>query len=219
VPPNSDGAWDALGTQGVSLSRARYATRLGEHILDTIDLIQAGWDPASGDFAGTIAGAGEVGSPFESQEDGLNAVFDALFYLELYTKDRKLAWPLGLKDCGLDDCTGMIETPGAGGSHTWVGENLTGFKALYTGNDGTGMSDLMVAIGETDIHLSLSEALDAAEVRAQAMDAPLEQALADSPDEVQALHDAVKAVTDVLKGDLATMLMLQLPSEAAGDHD
>jgi len=219
VPPNSDDAFNDLGEDGVSLNRARYATALGKHIISTIDAIHTGWDTAGNDFAGVLERAGEPGNPFSSQEDGLNAIFDALFYLELRTKDRKLAWPLGLADCGLDDCTGMIETPLAGSSHTWVAENLQGFSALYTGNDGTGLGELMIVVGQTDIHLDIMDALEAARTTAAALDMPLDQALQDHPEELQGLHDDVKAVTDVLKNDLATLLMLQIPTEAAGDND
>ncbi len=216
VPPNSDDSFEALGADGVDLYRARYATRLGQHILENIDAIESGWTEG---FATDLAQAGASGSSFASQEEGLNAIFDALFYLELHTKDRKLAWPLGLTGCGLDDCTGLGETPQAGRSHTWVAANLAGFRALYTGGEGGGMDDLMVAVGQTQIHLDILDALDAAEARAQAMDLPLEEALAVDPDGLQELHDKVKAVTDVLKNDLATLMMLEIPSEAAGDND
>ena len=36
---------------------------------------------------------------------------------------------------------------------------------------------------------------------------------------IEALYEAVKAVTDLLKGDLAVVLSLVIPSEAAGDND
>jgi len=217
VPPNSDDAWETLGETGVALNKARYASVLGTQILSQLDAIEAGW--TQGGFAADLAGAGSPESPFPTQEDGLNAIFDALFYLELATKDRKLAWPLGLKDCGLDDCTGMIESPLSGESYQHIARNLTGFEALYTGGEGAGLSDLMIAIGQTQIHLDLTEALSSAQTQATELELPLDEAITDDPDAVQALHDGVKAVTDVLKNDLATMLMLQVPSEAAGDND
>lgn len=217
VPPNSDGAWEALGERGVALNKARYASVLGAQILSHLNTIDTGW--TQNGFAADLASAGTQGSPFPTEEDGLNAIFDALFYLELRTKDRKLAWPLGLKDCGLDDCTGMIESPLSGESHQHIAENLAGFEALYTGGEGAGLSDLMIAIGQTQIHLDLTEALSSSQTQATALGLPLDEALTDDPEQVQALHDGVKAVTDVLKNDLATMLMLQVPSEAAGDND
>ena len=77
----------------------------------------------------------------------------------------------------------------------------------------------MIAVGQTDIHLDVLDSLDKAKATAQALQMPLNQALVDDPEGLQALHDDVKAVTDVLKGDLATLLMLQVPTEAAGDND
>ena len=219
VPPNSDGAFDALGTAGVAENRALYASAVGTHILGTIDTIYDTWDPDGGNFAGTMASAGEPDNPFISQELALNAIFDALFYLELRTKDRKLAWPLGIKDCGLEDCTGMIEAPMAGGSDKWVAENLAGFEALYSGNDGIGLGDLLVEVGHAETHLNIMDALEVAKDTANGLEMSLDVAIEDDPEGLQDLHDDVKAVTDVLKNDLATLLMLQVPTEAAGDND
>jgi hypothetical protein len=77
----------------------------------------------------------------------------------------------------------------------------------------------MIAVGQTQIHLDLTDALAAAQAQSEALQVPLDQALSESPAQLQALHDGVKAVTDVLKNDLSTMLMLQIPTEASGDND
>ena len=107
----------------------------------------------------------------------------------------------------------------AGSSDQWIAENLAGFEALYTGNDGVGMGDLMIALGQTDTHLEIIDSLAIAQSTADAFNMPLDEAIDEDPDGLQALHDDVKAVTDALKNDLATLLMLQIPTEAAGDND
>ena len=48
---------------------------------------------------------------------------------------------------------------------------------------------------------------------------PLQDAIVEQPADVEALHAAVKRVADALKGDIATVLTLQIPAEAAGDND
>jgi uncharacterized protein len=212
VAMNDDGTWDALGEDGVRQLRADYAVFLSQQVLADIDDLVAAWGSFESDLAN---GAGVFGSP----DEALNAVYDGLFYLELQTKDRKLAAPLGLKDCGEDDCLTLVETRLAGGSQDWVAVNLTAFRRLYLGGDGQGLDDLLRLRGHDDVADDMLAALDAADSAADALVVPIDEAAAGDDTDAVALHSAVAGVTDLLKGDLATLLFLQIPSEAAGDAD
>ena len=57
------------------------------------------------------------------------------------------------------------------------------------------------------------------EAAALAVGGPLDVAVVDDMDAVLALHAEVKDVTDLLKGELTTVLALQIPVEASGDND
>lgn len=216
VDINADGTWAALGDAGVALNRAEYAVALSTHAATTVQTLATAWSPTGGDFGAQLATAGESGSVYESSQTGLNAVFNALFYLETSTKDRKLGYATGQSDCTGDTCIEGIESPIAGGSHVWVGVNFAAFRTLYMGGEGTGLDDLLVSIGEESIHTDMIAALDTADAAAAAVTVPFDQA---DPALVEALYDANKSVTDLLKGDLATVLALQVPAEAAGDSD
>ena len=63
--------------------------------------------------------------------------------------------------------------------------------------------------------MATDQALD----RVQGLEDPLSVLVQESPEDVQALHDDVKAIADLLKGDLATVMVLEIPAEAAGDND
>ena len=52
-----------------------------------------------------------------------------------------------------------------------------------------------------------------------AVEGSFADALAADPSSLDASHEAVRKITDALKGDFATVLMLTIPSEAAGDAD
>ena len=54
---------------------------------------------------------------------------------------------------------------------------------------------------------------------AENLEMSIDEAIQTDPDAVLAIHTALKEVTDILKGDLATVLSLQIPTEAAGDND
>ena len=131
------------------------------------------------------------------------------------TKDR--SWDgLGITECGEDSCVDQIETLLAGGSQTWLTSNLSGFRALFTGGEGTGMDDLLAAVGREDLAREVIVALDDADAAVADLDAPLDTVDAAK---LTAAHTAVKTVADLLKSDVATVLTLQVPSEAAGDND
>jgi predicted lipoprotein len=208
--------WEDLGEDGVAKARADYAVLVSNHVVDDINRIETDWENS---FNADISSAGQEGSSFNSELAGVNAVFDALFYLETQVKDKKLGWPLGLSDCGVDDCATKIETPIAGGSHLWIAANLRGFRSLYTGGESLGLYDLLVAVGEQSLADEVLTSLDAADQALADLTDPLDEALVSDPDALVAAHTAVKNITDLLKSDIAAVLTLQVPQEAAGDND
>lgn len=218
VDINASGSWAALGVDGVQARRADYASALSLHVQEVLELLAERWEPSGGDFAGKLANAG-VSGPYETQERGINAIFDGLFYLETRTKDRKLGGPLGRWNCGAQSCLSEVESRLSGTSHLWIASNLRGFQALFTGGAGTGMEDLMRALGHEavadQVLAELAEALAAAE----ALEIPIDEAVERGEPAAVTLYDELKDVTDLLKGDLATLLALQIPAEAAGDND
>ncbi len=219
VDINADGSWNALGPEGVQQARAAYAAVLASETARVAEELRLAWSPDGGDFGGQLAAAGTDASPYESAEEGLDALSDALFYLETQTKDRKLGYAIGEGDCEGDTCVEQIESPLAGRSHTWIAVNLSAFRILWLGGDGAGFDDLLRATGQEDLADRMLAALDGADAAAAAVTVPLDAAVAADPAQVEALYVAVKVVTDLLRGDVATALFLEIPSEAAGDND
>jgi predicted lipoprotein len=216
VDINTSGSWAALGEDGVQQNRADYAVAVATHYAETVATIAAAWDPEQGDFAGTFAAAS---SPYEGQTQALNAVFDALYYLETRTTDRKLGGPLGLRDCGQDDCLPFVETRTAGGSNVWIAQNLVGFRSLFTAGEGTGMEDLLRSLGHDAVADDMLGRLDRADAAAAALTIPVDEAATTDPTAALALHAALIEVTDLLETDVATILAMQIPAEADGDND
>ena len=213
---NRDGTWRSLGADGIAQARADFGQALVDEVESDLLRIRDAWE---GGFADQLATAGQGSEAFDSSVKGVNAIYNALFYMETFGKDRKLGWPLGLRSCGQEDCSEEVESLMAGHSHEWFVANLDGFRALYTGGEGLGMYDLLVSIEEEDLADAVLEKLDAADEAAAALSAGLNQTLDSNPDDLDALHTAVKGVTDLVKVDIATVLSLEVPSEAAGDND
>ena len=214
---NRDGTWDDVGADGIAQARADFADVLTAQIAVELQRLRDAWE---GGFGEELATSGQGSEVFDTATKGLNAIYDGLFYIETFVKDRKLGWPLGLRDCGQEDCTDQVESTAAGVSHQWLAANLDGFRALYTGGeDGIGMYDLLVSVDEEMLADSVLRKLDDADAAVDTLTDGLNDTMRSDPDKLEEVHGAIKGVTDLVKVDIATVLSLTVPSEAAGDND
>ena len=177
-------------------------------------------------FLEELSQAGAGSALFSDEQIALNAISDALFYLDTETKDMKLAIPAGLSDCLSEVCPGDLELPTSRLSKTAIVENLEGFRMVFTGGprgeaDKLGFDDWLIAVGSATLAIDVVDRIDAAIAAADAIETDLVTALGDpeGTEQTRDLYQAVKAVTDLLKADLVTVLDLELPQTAEGDND
>ncbi|MEC8381131.1 MAG: imelysin family protein [Myxococcota bacterium] len=220
VPPISDGSWYALEQEenGILKQRIEFAKALSEHVEQTTEYLIQQWSPDGENFSAqlTVEGA----SPFADKDEALYAVFLSLFYVELLTKDRKLAQPLGLRDCPNETCVEDIESLQSGLSLHAIQSNLVGFKNLFTGGTSTGMDDLLIELGHADLSEQIILDVDAVITLLDAhVGKPLDGMITDDKETVIEIYDHIGLVTTALKQDLTTVLEVSVPSEAAGDND
>ena len=213
-----DDEWATLGEAGILTNRQAFARSLSQGVRDLAMDLQTRWSPEGGNFSGQLEALTED-SPYASPQEALNAVFGAMFYLDKSTKDRKLAQPLGLMECSEPTCPEDVEGLLSGSGVSAIQANLEGLRVLFTGGDGTGFDDVLQEFGHEDVSEAFLTALDNALVVAEELNGPLDTLIREEEDQVTALHTAVKAITDVIKGDLATVLTLEIPTEASGDSD
>ena len=213
---NREGTWRALGADGVAQARADFGRALISEVEADLQRIRAAWEDG---FGTDLATAGQGSDSFDSSVKGVNAIFDALFYVETFVKDRKLGWPLGLRECGAENCIDEVESLASGRSHDWLAANLEGFRALYTGGEGIGMYDLLVSVDEESLAESVIQKLDAAEEAVGTLTVGLDETVVSDLDALEKVHSAVDELTDLMKVDIVTVLSLEIPAEAAGDND
>jgi predicted lipoprotein len=216
--PNADGSWDALGPDGVERNRARFSVALSAGLRTQADSLLQGWGPEGADFADILANPGPD-AVYTNEQEALNGIYEALFYLELGTKDRKLALPLGLKECTGELCAEQVEGKLSESSMRWIESNLEGFWSLYTGGEGLGVDDLLRELGHGDLADRFQQAFDAAYATVQSLEGNLYEMILDDRETAESLLAELKVLTDLLKGDLSTVLTLTIPNEAAGDND
>lgn len=221
---NSSGTWAALGSDEIASRKAAYsAVVTGDVVVNATKLLDA-WDPAKGNFLAQLETAGRGGTIWTTDLGAVNAVSDALFYIEKQVKDMKLARPLGLLECTTATCPEALESRFAKRSKQHVRNNLLGFGKLFAGcgldGEGKGFEDLLVASGASDLAKRIADALSGAIAAAEAIEeGDLDQALVDDFASVKALHDAIKVLTDLLKNELVIVLGIELPKTVEGDND
>lgn len=217
-------AWDALSSAEKGARKLAYARVLVTDLQTRADELVQAWDPAAGNFLATLTGAAEGNEVYGSTQAALNAVSDALFYVELELKDMKLAKPLGLRECETGTCPELLEFRFAPLSKAAVRANLLGYRRLTEGcaadYTGLGFDDLLEAHGASELSTRMKERMTAALAAIDAIEEEdLADALASDLPSVRAMYDAVKGVTDILKIELVTVLDLELPQTVEGDND
>lgn len=208
VPLNSEGTWAAFTPEELDAHRATMAVALVGGLQDSLSRVRTELDG----FALDAATHG-------SEQEALNAIYDAWFTLETGVKDAKLAEPFGQRECTLD-CLELVESRGRSAlSHRWLAANLRGARTLYLGAEGAGLDDLLIAQGREGLADDIRVGLDEAVASFEALDEPLDVLFERDEAAALALFEQVRVVTDLLKEDVPTTLALVVPQEAGGDND
>jgi uncharacterized protein len=221
---NTSGSWAAISATDLAQRKADYAKVLAADIAARAHALASRWDPSAGNFEAELSTAGSGSHVYTTTQMALNAVSDALFYLDTETKDGKLAKPLGLVDCANATCPEALESPFSHRSKDDIRNNLVGFRKIFVGCEeggaGTGFDDLLRAVGSGDLADRMTAAVDAAIAAVDAVEEPtFEEALAKDRPSVLAVYEAIRALTDLMKADFVSVLDLELPRRVEGDND
>lgn len=152
-------SWNLLGETDRKTTRCAYARLVAQDLLNTANNLVAEWDTAGNDYATALSESGfsESGA-FDSQADALNALSDALFYLEKEVKDRKLGVPLGLhNDCLSTTCPEAVESSLSNQGLAHIRQNILGFKALFLASRTTDISTNPISTNPISTKLSFEE--------------------------------------------------------------
>jgi predicted lipoprotein len=219
-----DGPWAALGPEAIERRRAAYSARLSAEIAAQGQALAERWAASGGDFATALAEPGQGASPYVDETEALDQVYRAMFYIDKQTKDAKIGVPIGaIAGCPAVPCVSLLELRWSDESIPAIVANLRALQLLLDGGPdpatAVGFDDLLAGMGQTEITDTLRTDIAAAIALCEGIDQPLTQLVASDPAQAQAIYDALKAVTDTLKGPLVMALMLTIPAEGAGDND
>jgi uncharacterized protein len=219
---NTSGAWSSIAGAELDGRKRAYAAVLAEDVHDRAIFLRDAWADG-GSYADLVANIGESGSPFTSEQKALNALSDGLFYVEREVKDLKIGRPLGLYECTEASCPNAVESQYARVARDHVKNNLLGFSRFFSGCEaapGHGFAGLLRTINAGDLADDMEAAISGGIAAADAMpNGDFVVALTEERASLEALHAAVKKLTDLLKTDFVSVLDLELPNIVEGDND
>lgn len=223
---NTSGAWNADDEAGIASKRATHAASLARDLVASAKALEAAWSPTSGDFRGEVADAGQR-SVYATAQEALNSLSDAIFYLDKEVKDAKVGTPLGYFDCSTDICPEAFESRLSARSKANLEANVRAFRRVFSGADTTAealatprhFQALLVAAGQGALAGQMLDALDRIDASLAAITTDLESAIQNDLASVEAIYEAVKGLTDLLKTQFIGTLDLELPKRADGDND
>ena len=217
---NVMGTWVALGDAGVRSNRARYAHNAAVLVRERADELLAAWES---EFLQQLSTSGTTSPLFATAQEGLNALSDAMFYIEDPSRDMKLGVPAGIIDCTETSCPDRIESLYADVSRENVIANIRAFRSAYLGgepgSDGMGFDDLLRTVGASDLDSRMQRAIQGALTAVDAIEGPLGEAVRERNAQVVAAYDALTVLTRLLKTEFVTVLDLELPMRVDGDND
>lgn len=220
-PLNNEDIWDSLAGE-IPARRLAQAGAVASLVRGAADNLVDAWSPNGGDFIGELTNPSRGGAVYGSAQEGLNALSDAMFYLDKETKDMKLAEPIGITGCDAARCPESVESRWAAASKAHLLANLEAFQQLFLGGtatDAPGFDDLLVEMGASGVADDMRTAIADAISATAAIPGSLREAVDADPEAVVAAHTAVRGVTDILKADFLSVLDLEAPNRAEGDND
>ena len=216
--------WPTLSDQQRRVARCEFAVEVATDITASAQSLNDQWET----FSQTLKNAGELNNDFDDVHDGVNAVTDALFYIDGIVKDKKIGTPLGLftNNCGGvgSICIDDVESALSDQSISHLIQNLTAFQKLFTGQgidetNTVGFDDYLTDVNDQSTSDNIIASTQKAIDDLTAYQVSLSQRLTTDATAVEATHSNVKDITDQMKADFINSLALSLPSAAAGDND
>ncbi len=223
-PINVEGTWAQLDGVTRQLRRINYAAVIANSVSDSAAQLLDAWSPDGGQFFAELTQAGSGSRTYGKKRVAINAVSDALGYVEWGIKDNKLGWPLGLFGCDDTDCSDGVEAPFSRRSKEHIRNNLRGFRKLFKGcgpqNEGLGFDDYLRVMGAANLAVTIERAEQRVVNMLNAIEEPdLVTALDTDPESVLDLHEAVGTLSVLLRTDFLVVLNLELPQMVQGDND
>jgi predicted lipoprotein len=184
--------------------RCQYLTAVSAHVDRASQSYLAAWQPTGGNYARTLATAGQ-GSTISTTREGVdllvNQVSNALETLQV----SRLSVPAGSRNGGVAQPE-RVESALSGASLAEIAAGLRGVRNLYLGayqgRTGLGITS-MVAPRSASLDRSIRAELDASEASVRAITLPLQRAVTEQRAQVDAAVTELGRLKRLIRVDLA----------------
>lgn len=188
--------------------RCAYLTALSGDVANNATALREAWDPEAGDFVGEITRAGQDSATFDTLEMAVSEVVSRMGYVCENMRRDRLNPPLGA-DSGGAPQPELVESRFSDRSIQDIRDGLFGVKALYTGvygdNDVLGFGDYAERRGQP-LDATFNAQYDALLATLDAIEAPLREAVVDTPATVEAALEPSRALQRTIQTDLTAVL-------------
>jgi len=229
--------WSSLSIDELNERRRGYAKILASDLSQRVSALAELWSADGGRAYDDLLAAGDPGSSYNNVTTALNDLTHALFYIEEVTKDKKLGEPGGLcVACQNPTWEKGLEFPWAKLAAESIAANLRGVAALYFGQafdqvdrtarlsstqaEGNNFDATLRRMGDVQLADDMVNAIGKAIDVVDNIPRPVyDNVIMQDGSDLETMYNAVKDLADLLKGDFATVLLLEVPAEAASDAD
>lgn len=207
---NMEGSWEAM-RDTIPERRAQYAATAASLIHTSATGLIALWRDG---YRDELVGPGDN---YGTNQEALNAITDALFYLDKEVKDMKLAGVAGVAEViGAD----TRESLDANVSIPNLQANLDAFALAFRGADGAmGLEELLEAAGAADLASRMNTSIDAAVAELASLSPDIPTLVVADERAMLPAYERIKDITDLMKTEFLGILDLELPDRAEGDND
>lgn len=191
-----------------STNRIQYLNDLADLISNNAQEVLTRWE-ASGsdylaDFTSSEASGTDVGSSLGLIVNALN------FHFERFTRDGKIAIPAGVRSAGIPRPFATEARYGEYSVELLI-RSLSAFRRLYlgqglNGQEGTGLSDYLVALGEDELSADILAQLDVVINDSQQLTDPLAELIDTNNDQLLDLFTEMQTLVILLKTDMPSIM-------------
>jgi uncharacterized protein len=206
----------AYTTDSLAARRRGYLEGVANNLLTKATELQNIWLATGENYAQTFANSAASGL-----QDPMGLLVNGMIStLEEVTK-TKIGKPFGKFDLGILQ-PDLVESTRANISKELLRANVVALQALYLGSAHTGLDqaldDLHAKYEEADLSLKIAQQFDVVVLAIDQITLPLQDALLNQHDQVDAAYQALKALIVLFKADLCSAMSITVTvTDADGD--
>ena len=177
-----------------------YLDAVTQSLVGAVSQLRDAWDPAAGNFVGTLATAGEAGNTvYTSQSQALQEVINGLVVICDEVGNGKISDPFDQQDRSLE------ESQFSDNSNADFADNIRSVENVYLGEydgrSGTGVQALVLD-NDASLDATIRGQIAAAISAIEAMTPTFGQAITDNPTAVEAARTAVAALRQTFESQV-----------------